>query len=710
MNDPDTKAALRIVVPYMLVAGLWVLFSDAALYWMLAADSERARQIGQLKDSAFVVVTALLLFVLLRRELGARRAAEITVRQSEEQLRYQASLLANVNDAIVASDASYRITAWNPAAEALYGWKAEEVIGQPSMDMLQTEFPEAEKSRMLRLIAESGRWRGEVMQVRKDGLRIDVEEAALVLRDERGQISGYVSVNRDIGERKRAEQALHESEAQYRLMFEHNPHPMWVYDHESLAFLAVNDAAMHHYGYTRDEFLAMTIKDIRPPEDVPRLLGWLGDAGPVFRASGTWRHRTKAGAIIEVDITTHAVQFAGRPARLVLAQDITERRKLEEQLRQSQKLEGIGRLAGGIAHDFNNLLTAIAGYAQLTEDSLGADDPRRADVEQILKATRRATDLTRQLLTFARKQIIAPRNVDLNELVRDTSNLLRRLIGEDVELVTILAPDLGLVTIDPGQFEQILMNLAVNARDAMPQGGKLTIETYNVALDAEYARHHADVAPGEYVLLTVSDTGIGMSEETRAQIFEPFFTTKERGQGTGLGLAVCHGIVKQVGGNIWVYSEPGQGTTFKIYLPRTQTATAPAAREEVAVPVRGGGETILLVEDEPLVRQLALRALRAQGYVVLVADSGGVALEIARRHGSAIHLLLTDVVMPGMSGKQLAAQIAAERQGIKVLYVSGYTENTIVHHGVLEAGVMFLPKPFTPSALAGKVRAVLDGE
>jgi CheY-like chemotaxis protein len=339
---------------------------------------------------------------------------------------------------------------------------------------------------------------------------------------------------------------------------------------------------------------------------------------------------------------------------------------------------------------------------------LSPADPIAADIEQIIRAANRAAELTSQLLAFARKQMIEPRVLNLNDLVLSMDKLLRRLIGEDVELIARPAPDLGLVKVDPGQFEQILINLAVNARDAMPDGGKLTIETRNVLLGADDTRQYPEVIPGPHVLLAISDTGVGMNEVTRAHIFEPFFTTKERGKGTGLGLATCYGIVKQAGGHIWISSEPERGATFKIFLPRIEAEATPFASRAATVLPSRGDETILLVEDEPLVRNLAVQALRAHGYTVLVAGSGGAALAVARAHSGTIDLLVTDVVMPQMSGTQVAQQLSASRPGVKVLYISGYTENTAVHRDVLEQGIAFLAKPFTPSVLAHKVREVLD--
>jgi PAS domain S-box-containing protein len=529
----------------------------------------------------------------------------------------------------------------------------------------------------------------------------------------------FEAVNRgletEVLERRVAEEALRDSEARYRLLFESNPFPMWVYDLETLSFLAINEAAVHCYGFSREEFLAMTIKDIRPLEDVPALLDNVSKVGSGLDEAGTWRHRKKDGTIIDVEITSYPLSFAGRKAELVLANDITKRkqtedalRQSEEQLRQSQKMEAVGKLAGGIAHDFNNLITVINGHADLSLRRLKQDDALHPKLEAIQKAGERASALTRQLLAFSRKQILQPKVLDLNHVIVETNKMLQRLIGEDVDLLMGLTPDLGKVKADPGQIEQVLMNLSVNARDAMPKGGKLTIETSNVYLDGGYASRHLSVRPGRYVILAVSDTGCGMNAQTQERIFEPFFTTKEIGKGTGLGLSTVYGIVKQSGGNIWVYSEVGRGTTFKIYLPCVESPTEEfqVGADDMEMPT--GTETVLLVEDEEMVRDMAREILQETGYQVLEAKHGEEALLVAEQHHGPIHLMLSDVVMPQMSGRELAEKLLPIRREMKVLYMSGYTDDAIVHHGVLDEGMAFIEKPFTINALARKLREVLD--
>jgi CheY-like chemotaxis protein len=371
-------------------------------------------------------------------------------------------------------------------------------------------------------------------------------------------------------------------------------------------------------------------------------------------------------------------------------------------------MEAIGRLAGGVAHDFNNLLTVIKGYSQLSLIELKEDVPLRENIIEIKNASEKAANLTKQLLAFSRRQILEIKVFDLNFLSRDMDKMLRRVIGEDIELVMILAEDLGMVKTDPGWIEQVIMNLAVNARDAMPNGGKLTIETANVKLDEAYARAHVAVKPGRYVMLSVSDTGVGMTPEVREQIFDPFFTTKEKGKGTGLGLSTVYGIVKQSGGNVWVYSEPGRGTTFKIYLPRVDEPPEELGDKVVVEEVPRGSETILVVEDEEEVRKVAVRILTRQGYTVLDVPDGDSALVICEERKEPIHLILTDVVMPGLSGRQLVDRCSKVRQDFKALYMSGYTDNAIVHHGVLGEGMNYIQKPFTVDGLARKVREVLD--
>jgi two-component system cell cycle sensor histidine kinase/response regulator CckA len=493
--------------------------------------------------------------------------------------------------------------------------------------------------------------------------------------------------------------------ADERELFERSPLPMWVFDVETHRFLAVNEAAVRHYGYSREEFAVMRLEDIRPKEDLEALAEDLG-ALPIRSEPRAWRHVKKSGEQISVEISAHAFDFRGRPARLVLINDVTERRQLEAQLRQVQKMDAVGQLAGGVAHDFNNLLTAMLSFAGFVRDDLGPGHPSIADLDEVIAAGRRAAALTRQLLAFSRKELLVPEQLDVNEVVSHSARMLKRLIGEHIDLETALHEPLGPVLADRGQLEQVIVNLAVNARDAMPRGGKLTIETSLVELDEVYVRGHLGAKPGRYVMIAVTDTGTGMSAETQARIFEPFFTTKGPGKGTGLGLSTVFGIVKQSGGDIQVYSALGRGTTFKIYLP--EDAAEVTAAKAVPAPRRAarGTETVLLVEDDDAVRTVAKRTLAGAGYQVFEAAGSQEALRLATDDVN-IDLLITDVVMPELSGPELVERLKARRPTLRVLFMSGYTGGALAHQGILKQGAHYLQKPFTPELLLPAVRAAL---
>jgi signal transduction histidine kinase len=429
------------------------------------------------------------------------------------------------------------------------------------------------------------------------------------------------------------------------------------------------------------------------------------------------RYLRKDGGVVWANLMLSLLRSAsGDPVHFVaVVEDITgqkraeeERRNLERQLLQAQKMESVGRLAGGVAHDFNNHLMVINGYCAMLLDEMGPTDPLREPVEEILLAGHRAAALTRQLLAFSRKQVAEPRVISLNDVVADARKMLSRLIGDDVEIITHLDADLGSVVADSSQMNQVLMNLAINARDAMPDGGRIIMETMNADLDECYAAQHAGMEAGPYVLLSITDTGAGMTQEVVQHIFDPFFTTKAIGAGTGLGLSTVYGIVKQAGGWIWVYSEPGKGSTFKVYLPRAAAAPEPLTEPVLAAETLRGSETVLVVEDQPEVRKLTLAMLESQGYRLLEAASGSEALSLSERYREPIHLLITDVAMPGMTGKELATRLVTLRPSLRTLYTSGYTANAIAHEGVLDAGVAYLPKPFSAAQLAAKVREVLS--
>jgi two-component system, cell cycle sensor histidine kinase and response regulator CckA len=606
---------------------------------------------------------------------------------------------------VVISDLDGNFKEANPAFLRMLGYGAEDVtrglVNWESITPPHRLVPDIEERAQLRATGFLPLVEREYRH--KDGRHISALVGSAALEGSSECIS-YVT---NITERKTAEAALRASEERYRILFDRSPLTKFLYDHETRRYLMVNDAAITSHGYSREEFLGMTLDDLQPPEDLGRVVNLVATLQPGVNALGTHRHRTKSGRIIDVDITLQKFVVGDRPCVLAVALDVTERNRLELQLRQAQKMESIGSLAGGVAHDFNNLLSVILSYSKMLAESLKPGDPMRADLEEISLAGRRAADLTRQLLAFSRQQILEPRIIDLNAVIDGVAKMLRRLVGEHIELSVAGAAQLGSVRVDPGQIEQVLMNLVVNSRDALADGGKITIETANVMLDAAYAADHAGVKAGAYVMLAVTDTGAGMDAATRERIFDPFFTTKEMGSGTGLGLSTVFGIVQQSGGSIWVYSEPGVGTTIKVYLPQADGPCDVVAVLPEVVSTRGS-ETILLVEDEQSVRVLTRTILERQGYRVIEAQSGGDALLICEQHAATIHVLLTDVVMPRMSGRKLAERLSTIRPQMKVLYMSGYTDDSIVRHGVLESGVAFLQKPITPETLSRKLREVID--
>jgi len=534
--------------------------------------------------------------------------------------------------------------------------------------------------------------------------------------DTEGRVSRVSVLGIDVTERRQMQESLRRSEERFRELFNDAPVGYHEYDMEG-RITEVNQTELEMLGYSREEMVGrpvweFVVEEISREVVKAKLAGALPTGLPFERT-----YKKKDGTLLPVLITDRVLRDSeGRIIGIRSAhQDISrlkevekEMESLEEQLRQSQKMEAIGRLAGGIAHDFNNLLTVIKGYSQLSLLGFKGDDSLRGSLEEIVRASERASNLTRQLLAFSRRQVMEMKVLDLNLILRDLEKMLRRIIGEDIELITHLSEDLWRVRTDPGQMEQVIMNLVVNARDAMPEGGRLTIETANVVLDGAYARSHVSVVAGNYVMLSISDTGCGMRPEVRERIFEPFFTTKEKGKGTGLGLSVVYGIVKQSGGNIWVYSEPARGTTFKIYLPAVEEEGEGFQRREVSGEVPRGNERILVVEDDDSVRELTVRFLEKQGYHPLEAKRGEEALELFKTNRDSIHLVLVDVVMPGESGPELVKKLKEVSQNFKVLFMSGYTDNAIVHHGVLDKGVEFIQKPFSFEGLLRKVREVLD--
>jgi two-component system cell cycle sensor histidine kinase/response regulator CckA len=511
-------------------------------------------------------------------------------------------------------------------------------------------------------------------------------------------------------ERRRADEELRKNESMLRLLFEHNPLPTWLYEIDTLRFLKVNQAAIALYGYTAEEFEQMSVLEIRPQEQREKAFVYLRELETDAEEHEFWLHQAKNGRTFEVETISHELRYAGKRVRLVVTQDTSERRQLEGQLRQAQKMEAVGRLAGGVAHDFNNLLMVIKGHTELLLNALDPSEQITKKIEQIDRSADRATALTRQLLAFSRMQVLQPQIINLNSIIEEMGKLLPRLIGEDIELVIRTDDDLGTVRADASQMEQVIMNLAVNARDAMPNGGKLVIETANAELDHGYMASHPLMSPGPYIQLVVTDSGTGMDAETQAHIFEPFFTTKEKGKGTGLGLAMVYGIVKQSGGFIWVYSEVDKGTSFKIYLPRLDQAKDRIGLTSGSTEVPMGSETVLLTEDEQDVREIAREFLESGGYQVIEAKDGAEAIRLAARHRGKIQLLVTDMVMPGMTGQELAVQLQSEHPGLCVVFMSGYSEHAATEMANADPSVRLLTKPFSRGTMLRAVGEILRGD
>jgi len=646
-----------------------------------------------------------------------RYQAERLLLFNEKRYRH---LVESSNDWIWEMDKDAIYTYAGPQCREFLGYEPEEIIGKKPFDLMPPE--EAKRvSAIFRILAgRKDPFRGlEKTNINKNGALVFLETNGAPILDDKGVFLGYRGLDRNITERKRAEQAIRESEARYRTLIHTSPDAMVVVDlNGCITYVSPSSRQFFHIG---DEPLSAMIGQ--------KATDWIH---PDYhaRAVAAMKHmmesevvRNEEFVLFKKDGSTFFAEISASCIRddqgqtsgfLWLARDISERKHAEEertqlqaQLLQAQKMESIGRLAGGVAHDFNNMLSVILGYTELIQNQLSPDDPMVGDIMQIERAGRRARDITQQLLAFSRKQIIEPTSLDLNELIAATQKGLARLIGEDIDLRFCPNPDLYKIRFDPSQLDQILINLAVNARDAMPQGGKLTIETVNINIDESFSREHLGFIPGDYVLLTVSDSGMGMDKVTLSHAFEPFFTTKAIGKGTGLGLATVYGIVNQGGGFIEAFSEPGKGSVFKIYFPRMIDEETPALESKGFQPEPGTG-TVMVVEDDGMVRDMTVAMLESVGYKVLPAETPKDAIEFCQKSGTTIDLLITDVVMPELSGAELRDRILKMRPGIKVLFISGYASDIIAHHGVLDEGVNFIRKPFSMNDLALAVRNVIQ--
>jgi two-component system, cell cycle sensor histidine kinase and response regulator CckA len=708
----------EIFVVFMVLTFAFALLS--ARRWreltVEVAERERAEQkLLEIRGNLEAEVTARTTELqatndLLKARIVEQAQVEEQLRESEKRYR---QIVNDAGDIIYRTDAQGVFTFVNPTVQKVLKYDSAEIIGKHFSTLIRPDH----RQQALRFYAKQFLQKipstyYEFPVYANDGAEVWMGQSVQLIL-EGAQVIGFHAIARDITERLLAQEATRRAE-EYRDLFRLANDPILIIDPDGEIVIDVNEKACQTYGIARQSFIGLSMRDLSQDP-----IGGERHLKAVLASQGNWEFETVQiradGMPLHLLIHSAIIEYQGRKAILSINRDITERKVAEEALRQSeerlfhsQRMEAVGRLAGGIAHDFNNLLTAIGGYSGLTLMHLAANDPLRPYIEEIKKAGNRAASLTRQLLAFSRKQVLKPKVINLNTLIQDICKMLPRLIGEDIDLHTEFATDLWNVKADPAQIEQVLINLAVNARDALPDGGKLILQTVNVFLDEGEQREPLEALPGAYVMLAVIDTGTGISEETKTKIFEPFFTTKEPGKGTGLGLATVYGIVKQSGGHILVCSQVGQGTTFKIYLPRVSEEVELVVPDKLIRKDIKGGETILLVEDEDIVREITFRTLAIEGYQVLKARNGDEALLICEQYKENIHLLLTDVVMPGISGQVLADQISTARPAIGILFMSGYTDDAIVHKGVLMEGTNFLGKPFAPEQLARKVREVLD--
>jgi PAS domain S-box-containing protein len=689
--DPGTAMA-DVMLPLLLDNNSWMAFVE-----FLRTELETPAADPEASEATAVRARELVRAnQILKSKIAERK-------RMEERLSQLGSIIESSSDAIIIHSLDGTMVSWNTGAETIYGYSASEALGKPS-DLLIAHDAQTDELPEVLTVAE----RGETVQVyeavhvRKDGRRIDVSTAVSPVKDAEGTIVGMAAITRDISERKKAEERFYKA-------FDANPAPITIATLSEGRYIDVNESFLRITGCRREDVIGRTSLEMKfweSAEDRAGLVKALRETGSVRDVEITFV--TKSGEQRTGSNSAEIIEIGGEKCVIAIFRDLTEQKVLEDKLRKAHRMEAIGQLSGGIAHDFNNLLTVMIGHSELLEERLARSDSSYRSAEEIKKAGTHAASLTRQLLAYTRQQVLAPEVLDLNAVIADLEKMLRRLIGEDIDFNTQLAADLSCIKADPGQIQQVIMNLVVNARDAMPDGGKLFVRTAHADMDEEVARRCLAESPYDYVLLQISDTGIGMDAETQAHIFEPFFTTKEVGKGTGLGLSTVYGVVKQSGGYVWVDSQPGRGTTFSIYLPKTAEVPAPRKSGSTLPESLRGVETILLVEDAGPVRELTRDWLINSGYTVLEAQCAHDAVRIAHREKRPIDLLLTDVVMPKMNGPALAKRVNIERPDTKVLFMSGYTG--FRDQACLDSSAIILPKPFGRDVLLRKVREALRAE
>ncbi len=680
-------------------------FSNDAVIYTLDGEAIQVTVSATIASSAIKTWNKVFVSII---DITERIKVQNALKNSEKKYR---NLIQEAPMGILVLKQTGHIAYANPSMLDMLGHESEDaLIDKPVLSIIHPDFHKDAKERILALTTSKNRVTGgEEKFIHKDGSLVDVliVVGQSIIYEGEPAIQGYIY---DISDKISANKALLESEERYRQLVDFSPHGILVYINNKSVFANQTLATMLGAENIED-ILGKSVLDFIYPDDQAMVMQRM-ESSTVHRMStapAEERLLRLDGEILFVEVSSTPITYQGQKAVMAIVQDIRERKSLENQLRQAQKMEAVGRLAGGIAHDFNNLLTAITGYTGLIQYQLPKNSELQQDISEIQKAVKHAAGLTRQLLAFSRQQVLQPIVLDINNIVLETKKLLQRIIGEDIDLETILSKDSGHIKADPGQIEQVIINLAVNARDAMPLGGKLTIETKTVYLDKSYCKHHAEVTAGYYVRLAISDTGEGIPLDVLPHMFEPFFTTKKQGKGTGLGLATVHGIVKQSNGHIWVYSEPNQGTTFKIYFPIVNTENKSFSETIVEPIAQTGSEVILLVEDEELVRKLSKKTLQQFGYTVIEAVNGDQALNFLQNYTGTIDLLLADVIMPGtLNGKDLATAVQKIYPDIAVLFMSGYTDNVVLHHKILESGLHFIQKPFSPVSLSIKIRNVLD--